>query len=1304
MIRSRASLPAAIAAAALLAQPALAERPQDARRNYDARIDYNKDFKAQPDARNKKALDTFARNAGVARDTRDLSVAHDEFTGAVRSLSHHRGFLSFEANVGADIAAARGEGADSLAVDFARANADLLGLEAADLDDYEVTDRVFSEVSGATRVYLRQRHAGLGVYNGQLQVNVNREGRVLGVNNLFMPGAARSANDTTPRVTLAAALAKALEHAGIAAGPVRPGRKPAEGPEQRTELDHQGVSKEPLVGKLMWLPVRAGQMRLVWNFQVATLDGQHWYDFTVDAVNGKVWTRIDWMSADTYKVYALPAESPQHTSPLPPADGRVTLTNPANANASPFGWHDTNGAAGAEFTTTQGNNVHAYTDTDANNSPDSGSSPSGGASLAFDFPLDLAQAPSAYRPAAVTNLFYLNNAIHDIQYQYGFDEAGGNFQTNNYGKGGLGNDSVMAEAQDGSGTNNANFGTPPDGQRPRMQMYVWTAPTPDKDGDVDASIVIHEYGHGISNRLVGGPNNTSCLGNNQQPGEGLSDWWALVYTAKAGDTGPQRRGIGTYSLNQPVTGNGIRTAPYSTDNSINTWTYQSINGMAIPHGVGSVWAQAAWEMYWALVDHWGWDANLYNATGSAGNQRAMLYVNEGLKNTACSPTFTQVRDGIIQAATDLHGGEDVCRIWQAFAAFGLGTNAVSGGSNSTSPTNGFNVPSACGGANVPPVANAGADQAVATGSLVTLNGSASNDPDGGPNPLAYSWTQTSGPAVTLSGASSAQATFTASVAGTYVFQLQVTDGSASATDSVSVSAGTGIAAYDSAIGAPKCGSVGNLCDSGTLLNGRATLGPEPNQPNTADSCTDGASGSYHSDESNDKIRVVSVDGTDFAAGKQVRIEATVWAYSTFSSDKLDLYYSATATSPSWTFVATLSPTVAGAQTLSATYTLPSGSMQAVRARFRYNGSASPCTAGSYDDHDDLVFAVGSGGGDTTAPTTSITSPAGGATVSGTVAINANASDNVAVTRVDFYAGATLLGSDTTSPYSYSWNTTTVANGSYALTTRAVDAAGNTGTSAAVSVTVNNTLPDTTAPTTSITSPAGGATVSGTVAINANAADNVGVTRVDFYAGATLLGSDTTSPYSYSWNTTTVANGSYSLTTRAVDAAGNTGTSAAVSVTVSNTTPELITNGGFEGSSSPWVRATNWTWSNTGTAQAGTGYVQSANLNNISSSNTLYQQFAIPASASGTGTFYTYITTQETTTSTVYDRLYVEVRNTSGTLLATLATYSNLNKSTGYVQRSVNLSAYKGQTVRLQFRVTSDVSLPTIFRVDSVSVQ
>jgi extracellular elastinolytic metalloproteinase len=580
---------------------------------------------------------------------------------------------------------------------FVRNNAAALGLEAPDLQGYAVTDVVHSKVTGATHIYLQQRYRGIPVYNAQLHVNVNRDGRIISVNNSFLPGIARAVSSLSPRMQLPAAVGSAAQFAGSPLSAQPKALQAPRGMEQVTSVEHAGISLAPINGRLMLLPIRQGEARLVWNFQIHSLDEEHSWDYTVDADTGQVWTRFDWIAGDQYRVYRQPAESPNHTSPLPPSDGRVLVVNPANATASPFGWHDTNGAAGAEFTTTQGNNVQAYTDVDANNSPDANSSPSGGAALSFDFPLNLAQAPSAYRPAAVTNLFYLNNFIHDVQYQYGFDEAGGNFQVNNYGRGGAGNDSVRAEAQDGAGTNNANFGTPPDGQRPRMQMFVWTSPNPDRDGDLDAGIVFHEYGHGISNRLIGGPANVNCLTNRQQPGEGLSDWWALAQTAEVGDQGTDGRGMGTYALGQPTTGLGIRTQRYSTSSSINTWTYASINGMAVPHGVGSVWAQAAWEVYWKLVGLHGFDPNLFNGNGNAGNQRMMLYVVEGLKNTACNPTFTQVRDGIIQAAVDNHGGEDVCPMWEAFAAFGLGTNAVSGGAASTTPTNGFSIPASCQG-------------------------------------------------------------------------------------------------------------------------------------------------------------------------------------------------------------------------------------------------------------------------------------------------------------------------------------------------------------------------------------------------------------------------------------------------------------------------------------------------------------------------------------------------------------------------------------------------------------------------------
>ncbi|WP_309889945.1 RCC1 repeat-containing protein [Archangium sp.] len=169
------------------------------------------------------------------------------------------------------------------------------------------------------------------------------------------------------------------------------------------------------------------------------------------------------------------------------------------------------------------------------------------------------------------------------------------------------------------------------------------------------------------------------------------------------------------------------------------------------------------------------------------------------------------------------------------------------------------------------------------------------------------------------------------------------------------------AVYDSTLGAPRCSAVAAGCDTGTsLVRGRGTVGPESNAPNTLGStCADDSTGVFHSDESLDRVRVFTPDGSDLAPGKQVTLEATVWAYSDYAADKLDFYTTTNVTSPSWTYLTTLTPAGTGAQVLTASYTLPQGStVQAVRAVFRYGGtSAGPCVSGSYADRDDLVFAV-----------------------------------------------------------------------------------------------------------------------------------------------------------------------------------------------------------------------------------------------------------------------------------------------------------------------------------------------------------
>jgi hypothetical protein len=248
--------------------------------------------------------------------------------------------------------------------------------------------------------------------------------------------------------------------------------------------------------------------------------------------------------------------------------------------------------------------------------------------------------------------------------------------------------------------------------------------------------------------------------------------------------------------------------------------------------------------------------------------------------------------------------------------------------------------------------------------------------------------------------------------------------------------------------------------------------------------------------------------------------------------------------------------------------------------------------------------------------------------------------------------------------------------------------------------------DTTPPTVSITAPAAGSTVSGTVTVSASASDNSGiVSLVEFFVDGTLKASDTAAPWSFSWDTLTATNGSHTLSAKAYDPSGNVGTSAGVTVTVSNaTTGELLVNGGFEGSATPWVLSGNAYWSSGGYAHGGAGYTVLGYYNNASGAE--YQTVTIPSAATGALTFWLNVTSAETTTTTVYDRFYVEVRSTTGTLLGTLATYSNLDKGTlgVYSQKSVSLAAWRGQTVRVQFRATTDYLYATSFRVDDVSLR
>ncbi|GAA4111499.1 hypothetical protein GCM10022393_09250 [Aquimarina addita] len=578
-------------------------------------------------------------------------------------------------------------------------------MKADDVSEWKVTNIVPSLNPEIQHVYLQQYHLGIPIQYATYKLTVKNNEKVTWEINQFVQDIQSKVSFNKSSLSPEAAIMKVAKAHGLQTPALSAAKMKSSG---ARAYEDSGIALQPIEAMQVYVE-QDGKLNLTWRVSIYQEDGQHWWNVNVDAASGEILHTEDWviscnfgtsdhtshdhgfvksdekskttvvenstaaLAPDSYNVYAMPIESPNHGD-------RSIVVDPANLTASPFGWHDTNGVAGAEFTITRGNNVWAQEDTNGNNG--TGSSPSGGASLDFNFPLNLSASPSTYLDAAITNLFYWNNIMHDVFYQYGFDEASGNFQENNYGNGGAGSDSVNADAQDGISTNNANFSTPSDGGNPRMQMFLFTNPT--RDGDLDSGIIAHEYGHGISTRLVGGPG-SNVLGGSEQMGEGWSDWFGLMVTMKEGDVGTTARGMGTYAIGQTTSGGGIRPTAYSTDTSINGTDYGDIGGLSIPHGVGYGFATILWDMTWLLIDEEGFDEDIYNGTG--GNNIALALVIEGLKNTANNPGFVSGRDGILQADQDLYGGQYNCLIWTAFSARGVGLGAnenTNGGTNTSS--------------------------------------------------------------------------------------------------------------------------------------------------------------------------------------------------------------------------------------------------------------------------------------------------------------------------------------------------------------------------------------------------------------------------------------------------------------------------------------------------------------------------------------------------------------------------------------------------------------------------------------------
>lgn len=766
---------------------------------------------------------------------------------------------------------------------YLNANLTKLELTSADVNDWTIESEATSESTNIHNYYLKQRYQGIEIFNAVANVWVKND-EVINIHSQFVPNISTKINTTTPTLSVLEGLFSAKSLLNITS----PNTNTILETKEFKNFRISNNTEDEISAELVYQLTQDNQLRLAWEYVIDIPGHQHLWHVRIDALDGKLLEKNDMViscgfgenhnhnatcsvvketsssvnlfkqstsslletQSGSYRVIPFNYESPNHTT-------RQLISNPHNVVASPFGWHDTNGVTGNEYTITRGNNVQAQDDLDGNNG--TGTAPSGGLTLNFDFPYGGTNTqPSTYLNAAITNLFYMNNMMHDIWYQYGFNEVNGNFQQNNYGKGGIttiGGDAVFADAQDGASAtpqnlNNANFSTPTDGNRPRMQMFLWNVAAPieplfintpvdfsgprqardnvfspgnvpipvapaiiqsnfvlyddgtpdigqtdnadacgpavnaaaingkitvirrsvaeasggtpcafiDKvlnaqnagasaviivnnvpgvinmsganaaitipaisvtqevgealiarmkletvngkiqlgeapfinaDGDFDNGIVAHEYGHGISTRLAGGPANSSCLQNYEAMGEGWSDWFTLMMQLKAGDVGTTPKGIATFALNQPITGSGLRSYPYSTDMTINPLTFADSNepipddpaNTGYRYVVGDFWATVLWDLNWAYIQKYGFDSNVY--TGTGGNNKVMRLVLDALKLQPCNPGIVAGRDALIAADQATTGGQDYCLITEVFRRRGVGQGASSGSNNNS---------------------------------------------------------------------------------------------------------------------------------------------------------------------------------------------------------------------------------------------------------------------------------------------------------------------------------------------------------------------------------------------------------------------------------------------------------------------------------------------------------------------------------------------------------------------------------------------------------------------------------------------
>jgi large repetitive protein len=702
---------------------------------------------------------------------------------------------------------------------------------------------------GAIVAQFQKDALGVKVFNDEIKVVMNQQLELIAISGYLTP-MRRVLGD----FSLAQQTAIDLAYQQLRGQGLEGALSPLERDEAGFDRYQLGDELTPVRIRKVYYPLTTG-LEPAFHLELELSDGgtgSDYWSFVFSARDGALLFRKNLTAKDfSYRVWAdatglkAPFDSPVGNDATPHPTGLNDMYNApyvapnlVTLNSGPISTNDPWLAANA--TTTDGNNVVAYADFNSPNGFTSGDlKATTTAPGVFDRTYDVMASPGSsadQRMAAVTQLFYNNNFFHDWFYDVGFDEASGNAQADNFGRGGIGGDALYAEAQDYSGTDNANMSTPSDGENPRMQMYVftsgsgaqtiitggatyssgeadfgpqsftltgelvlvndgdatngtvtdgcqptWSSPvagkiavidrgactfvdkvtnaqangaigalilnntfggpipmpgtgpnitipslsmgrrdgsalkatmmagtttatlkrtaTINRDGTIDNAIVAHEWGHYISNRLIGDGNG---IANNQGygMGEGWGDFHSMLLVVKPGDVAAATNttwggvyGLAAYTMylsDRNAFYWGIRRYPYSTDLNKNPLTFKHIqDGVALPasipvafgqtgrsnsesHNTGEVWAVMLWECYAALLRDSG------RLTFDQAQQRMKSYLVAGYKATPLTPTFVDARDAVLAAAA-ANDSTDFALFAAAFAKRGLGLNAIAPG-------------------------------------------------------------------------------------------------------------------------------------------------------------------------------------------------------------------------------------------------------------------------------------------------------------------------------------------------------------------------------------------------------------------------------------------------------------------------------------------------------------------------------------------------------------------------------------------------------------------------------------------------